>query len=435
MLTVSWALSPLGFGTTNSRAPSNELALLAHRRLGKPERCAVGGDPGDRHHDGVVPAHEPAELLATGAQFLAVQLGCLCGRPVHDVGDTDAPLDHVAAVGVGHAGPPVDRPLDDARLQQRRIEAVSRVGEVGLCGCRPEPGVDPDEQQTQAGPDQVGNDRVAERLEFCPRKPHVDDARRLRHCTDGERSLAAVRSRGPHPAADVALPRRHAGAQGARRCQAGCPRPSSDAVLDSLDRSPVTGNGTGGDAVLRPDACRGETVGVEPPIRRDRGRFGDRGVRPRVLRLRGAPPVHHRILARTRVPRERLRHRDATGGAHARLRRPRRRVRPHRDVARQCAVARGHPITRLRADRSLPTASTRRARPAAGVPHAAHTLGDASGATTSRCRGSTQPDAFSTCDGAALGRSGGPTRLILSAGGRTGSGVRPRSDPGASRAS
>ena len=57
-----------------------------------------------------------------------------------------------------------------------------------------------------------------------------------------------------------------------------------------------------------------------------------------------------------RVPWERFRQGAATGSAHARLRRPRGRIRPHRDVARQRALARGHPITRLRPDRSLPTA-------------------------------------------------------------------------------
>ena len=54
--------------------------------------------------------------------------------------------------------------------QQRRVEAVGRVREVGLHGRGPQPRVDPDEEQPQqvvAEPrGQVGDLDVAERLEL-----------------------------------------------------------------------------------------------------------------------------------------------------------------------------------------------------------------------------------------------------------------------------
>ena len=55
-------------------------------------------------------------------------------------------------------------------LQQRGVEAVAGVGEVGLRGGGPEAGVDADEEQPQVGPEQVGHLRVAERLELGPRE-------------------------------------------------------------------------------------------------------------------------------------------------------------------------------------------------------------------------------------------------------------------------
>ena len=60
----------------------------------------------------------------------------------------------------------VDRPLDDAGLQQRGVEAVDRVREVGLGGGGPQPGVDADEQQPHVGAEQVGHERAAVGLQL-----------------------------------------------------------------------------------------------------------------------------------------------------------------------------------------------------------------------------------------------------------------------------
>ena len=95
-----------------------------------------------------------------------------CG-PGHEVGDPDAPPDQVPAVRVGHAGTTVDHPVDHPGAQQGRVEPVARVGEVGRRGGGPQPGVDADEQQPQAGPDEVGDRGVTERLELGPAEAHA----------------------------------------------------------------------------------------------------------------------------------------------------------------------------------------------------------------------------------------------------------------------
>ena len=55
---------------------------------------------------------------------------------------------------------------DDPGPEQRGVEPVGRVSEVGLRRGGPEPGVDADEEQPHARTEQVGDLRVAERLEL-----------------------------------------------------------------------------------------------------------------------------------------------------------------------------------------------------------------------------------------------------------------------------
>ena len=44
------------------------------------------------------------------------------------------------AIGDGHAGRRIDRCLDDPGLEQRRIEAIAGMREVGLHGSGPQAG-------------------------------------------------------------------------------------------------------------------------------------------------------------------------------------------------------------------------------------------------------------------------------------------------------
>ncbi len=70
------------------------------------------------------------------------------------------------AVGGVHAGAPVDLALDQTRLQQRRVEAIARMGEVRSRRRRPQPWVDADEQQPQPGPDEIVDRGIAVRLQL-----------------------------------------------------------------------------------------------------------------------------------------------------------------------------------------------------------------------------------------------------------------------------
>ena len=95
------------------------------------------------------PLDQRDQPLAAGAELVGGELVGAGGGAAHDVGDADAARGQVLAVRVGHAGRRVDRPLDDPGLEQRRVEPVDRVREVGLRGGGPEAGVDADEEQPQ----------------------------------------------------------------------------------------------------------------------------------------------------------------------------------------------------------------------------------------------------------------------------------------------
>jgi hypothetical protein len=55
------------------------------------------------------------------------------------------------------------------------------MSEVRLCRRRPQTGVDPDEQQTEARANQILNRRSLERLQLGPRKTHNPDIRTPPH--------------------------------------------------------------------------------------------------------------------------------------------------------------------------------------------------------------------------------------------------------------
>ena len=116
---------------------------------------------------------ELAQPFAAGTQFGGRQLGCLGGRPLHDVGDPDASGDEVGPVVVGHAVGSIDVALDHATEPECRIEPVAGVSEVGLRGRGPETRIDADEQQPEARADQVGHGHVTCRFEFGAAETHA----------------------------------------------------------------------------------------------------------------------------------------------------------------------------------------------------------------------------------------------------------------------
>ena len=66
----------------------------------------------------------------------------------------------------------VDVAVDDPRPPQRRIEAVAGMGEVGLRRRRPQPRVDPDEEEAQVRTDEIRNRRVAKGLQLGSGEAH-----------------------------------------------------------------------------------------------------------------------------------------------------------------------------------------------------------------------------------------------------------------------
>ena len=162
---VSWAFRPLGFGTTHSNAPASgsgwRPAVAA--RTPKARRYAVMPAT---DHVRCVPGDPRGELAAPCRILRRGEFVGAGARPRHQIGDADAAPDEVLPVRIAHASGRVDGPLDDSRPQQGGIEAIPRVGEVRLRRGGPQPRVDPDEQQPQAGGDQIGNDATATGLQF-----------------------------------------------------------------------------------------------------------------------------------------------------------------------------------------------------------------------------------------------------------------------------
>ena len=107
--TVSWALRPLGFGTTHSSAPREVLGLPAGRRPRVAERGAVRRDPGDRDHARRRTPRPARRARRRLAELLGAQLVGAGRRAPYDVGDADAAGAQAVAVGVGHARRRVDR--------------------------------------------------------------------------------------------------------------------------------------------------------------------------------------------------------------------------------------------------------------------------------------------------------------------------------------
>lgn len=79
------------------------------------------------------------------------------------------------SIGVGHPRTTIDLVTDHPRRQQRRIEAVAGMREMGLSGSGPEPRIDAHEQQFQPRTNQIGHGRVSERFELGARETHRPD--------------------------------------------------------------------------------------------------------------------------------------------------------------------------------------------------------------------------------------------------------------------
>ena len=153
-----------------------------HPQLGRPDPVGLAADGGSRAAEGG-PVRRHAEhrdharshafdqrdqLDGALAQLGRGELVGARRRASYQVGDADPPAGQRGLDLVGHRVGDVDRILDDAGPQQRRVEAVDRVAEVGLGRRGAQARVDPDEQQPGVGADEVGHLRAAEGLQLRP---------------------------------------------------------------------------------------------------------------------------------------------------------------------------------------------------------------------------------------------------------------------------
>ena len=123
--------------------------LAAHHGTGMSKRGAICGDACNSDDARPPFGDDTSQSLAPFAQLVLRKLACLDRCPVDEVGDADSARHEVGAIFGREPRRSIDLPLDEACKTQRGVEAVSRVGEVGLCCSRPQARVDPNEQQPQ----------------------------------------------------------------------------------------------------------------------------------------------------------------------------------------------------------------------------------------------------------------------------------------------
>jgi hypothetical protein len=170
-------IQPAGVGYDPESSTLESVRLLAHDGFGKPEGRSVRGYACNCDYRRVMLADESAQQISTFSKFVLREFRSLCGRSMDNIGDSNPTLDDVSTVVFSHADAAVDGPLDDPGFEQRRIEPISWVSEVRLRSRRPEAGIYPDEQQAEAGPNQILNRRPLERLQLSPRESHAPDIR------------------------------------------------------------------------------------------------------------------------------------------------------------------------------------------------------------------------------------------------------------------
>lgn len=121
-------------------------------RTGKGEGAAVGGDAENGDGAGAVSADLVEKCAATGEELGARELIGTGRCAGDDVGDTQPERQQLELVAGG------EEPRGQAAVVQRGPEPVARATEVATDGCGVQTGVDPDEEHSQAGGDDVGDE-------------------------------------------------------------------------------------------------------------------------------------------------------------------------------------------------------------------------------------------------------------------------------------
>jgi hypothetical protein len=155
-------IQPAGVWYHPESSTLESIRLLAHDGFGKPKGRSIRGYTSNCDYRRVVLADEPAEQIATLSEFFLREFRSLCCRSMDNIGNANPTLDDVPAVIIGHADAAIDWPFDDPGREQRRIEPIPWVSEVRLRRGRPETGIYPHEQQTEAGTDQILDRRPLE---------------------------------------------------------------------------------------------------------------------------------------------------------------------------------------------------------------------------------------------------------------------------------
>jgi hypothetical protein len=144
------------------------LGLPARRRSRAAEGRAVRRDAEHRDHPGPVGGHEGLE---PGRALDQLPRGELVGPgrgPADEVGDADPSAYQLGEVVAGHPGQAVGGRREEACRHQGRPEAVRRVAEVDLGRRGAQARVDPDEDEPDPRPHQIGHLDTAEGLELGP---------------------------------------------------------------------------------------------------------------------------------------------------------------------------------------------------------------------------------------------------------------------------
>ena len=147
--TVSWALRPLGFGSTQSSAPSSGSSCSPCTRLRLRERVAVGGDADDRDDARPPDRDVRPQTLGAGAQLVARELVGAAVARFDEVRDAEAARVNAARSSSVKPSTKSGSSGEDPGGHERGIEPVAGMGERRLRRGRPEARVDADEQQPQ----------------------------------------------------------------------------------------------------------------------------------------------------------------------------------------------------------------------------------------------------------------------------------------------
>ena len=136
-------------------------ALSSNPRTAQSECVAIGPDAEERHHLRTVTPHLRGQPLSPFHEFVGLQLSRRGGTAVHHIGDSIAGLQELGLLRR------MKLERREPGLMQRRPEAVAGAREMVARGGGVQAGVDADEQDLQAGRDDVPEAPAGGASEVC----------------------------------------------------------------------------------------------------------------------------------------------------------------------------------------------------------------------------------------------------------------------------